>query len=456
MLPDRIRTLEDVERLLATTTNYEERMPRTDIPRAFDLSRMRALLAALSDPQRGPVTVHVTGSKGKGSTCLMVDAILRAMDRGPVGLYVSPHLERLTERVSVDGRPVSGEELAQATEALLPHLRATLGTPAFPTFFEILTAAAHVAFRARGVRSLVLEVGLGGRLDATTVCDPAVTAITSVELEHTQVLGATLELVAGEKAGILKPGVPCVTALPLDGPALRVVEARARELNVPLLRLGHDVLLDEVEARPGPVLSLRVRGPDYDGSGLRCTLPVAGAHQAQNAAVAVAIARTLDVPDAAIFAGLEQVTLPGRMEVVLRDPTVIVDGAHTPASAEAARRAVLACFPGQRVHLVIGVLEEKDVRGILAPLLPLAFRVVVSGVPSPRAMPPARLAAIVRETFPGDVLVAATPAEALALAREGAAAEDLVLVTGSTYLCGAARAAARAFPGFLGGPPPPG
>ncbi len=455
MLPDRLRTLADVERLLATTTNYEEKMPRTDVPRAFDLGRMRALLAALSDPQRGPVTVHVTGSKGKGSTCRMVDAILRAAGRGPVGLYVSPHLERLTERVSVDGEPVPGEALARATEALLPHLRATLGTPAFPTFFEILTAAAHVAFRARGVRSLVLEVGLGGRLDATTVCDPSVTAITSVELEHTQVLGDTLALVAGEKAGILKPLVPCVTALPLDGEALRVVEARARGLGVPLARLGREILLDEVEARPGPTLALRVRGPD-GAPALRATLPVAGAHQAGNAAVAVAIARTLGVSDAAIRQGLAHVTLPARMETVLLGPTVVVDGAHTPASAEAARRAVLACFPGRRIHLVVGVLEEKDVRGILAPLLPLALRVVVSGVPSPRAMPAPRLASLVRETFAGDVSVASTPADALALARGGAAPDDVVLVTGSTYLSGAARTAARAYPGFLGGPPPPG
>jgi len=455
MLPDRLRTLEDLERLLASTTNYEERMPRADLPRAFDLSRMRALLAALSDPQRGPTTVHVTGSKGKGSTCRMVDAILRAAGRGPVGLYVSPHLERMTERVSIDGEPISGEALARAAETLLPHLRATLRTPAFPTFFEILTAAAHVAFRARGARSLVLEVGLGGRLDATTVCDPAVTAITSVELEHTQVLGATLELVAGEKAGILKPGVPCVTALPLDGPALRVVTERARELSVPLLRLGREVLVDEVDAGIGPALALRVRGPG-DAPPLRVALPVAGAHQAANAAVAVAIARTLGLPDAAIRQGLAHVTLPGRMETVLLAPRVIVDGAHTPASAEAARRAVEACFPERSVTLVIGVLEEKDVRGILASLLPLATQVIVSGVASPRAMPPSRLEALVRETFSRGVHAEDTAAEALALALELSGRDDVVLVTGSTYLAGAARAAARAYPGFLGGPPPPG
>jgi dihydrofolate synthase/folylpolyglutamate synthase len=214
------------------------------------------------------------------------------------------------------------------------------------------------------------------------------------------------------------------------------------------------VLLDEVDARPGPTLS---PASVADGAPpLRVTLPVAGAHQARNAAVAVAIARTLGVEDAAIVRGLAQVTLPARMEVVLEGPTVIVDGAHTPASAQAARDAVLACFPGRRVHLVIGVLEEKDVRGILAPLLPLACRVVVSGVASPRAMPTARLGALVRETFAGPVLVAATAADALALARDGATGTDLVLVTGSTYLSGAARTAARAYPGFLGGPPPPG
>jgi dihydrofolate synthase/folylpolyglutamate synthase len=361
---------------------------------------------------------------------------------------VSPHLERLTERVSVDGRPVEGDELARAAEALLPHLRATFGGPDFPTFFEILTAAAHVAFRARGVATLVLEVGLGGRLDATTVCRPSVTAITTVELEHTALLGGTVERIAAEKAGILKPGVPCVTAVPETSPARDVIERAAQATGSPLLRLGREFDLEAARAGVGPRLDVRVRGPHGAGP-LDAVLPVAGAHQAQNAAVAVAVARLLGVEDAATVRGLSAVTLPGRMERVLERPDVVIDGAHTAASARAAARAAVACFPHRRLHLVLGLLEEKDVAGILAPLLEVASTVVACGVPSPRGLAPQRLAEAVLAASRLPVGVAAGPAEGLDDALARAEPDDLVLVTGSLYLAGAARAAARRRPGFL-------
>ncbi|MCC7138695.1 MAG: bifunctional folylpolyglutamate synthase/dihydrofolate synthase [Planctomycetes bacterium] len=449
MVPGRLRTLADVERLLRTTTNYEEKMPRDASTRPFDLARMEALLDAVGRPERGPVTAHVTGSKGKGSTCRMLDAVLRAAGRGPVGLYVSPHLESLAERVSVDGRPVSGAALARATEALRPALRAAEGTERFPTFFEVLTAAAHVAFRAAGCRSVVLEVGLGGRLDATNVCTPSVTAVTTVELEHVKLLGDTVEKIAAEKAGILKPGVPCVTAVPATSGALAVVEARARAVGAPLDRVGREVTLSDVVAGPGPRLALTVAGPD-SAPPLRVEVPVAGEHQAGNAAVAVAMARRLGVGDDAVRAGLARVTLPARMEPVLARPTVVIDGAHTVASAQAARRALATCFAFRRLHLVVGALEEKDVRGILAPLLDGAASAVAVTVESPRALAADALAALVREGAPGATVgTAPDAATALATALARADADDLVLVTGSLYLAGAARAAARRLAGFL-------
>ena len=448
MLPERIRTAADLEALLRATTNYEERMPRDDADRAFDLARMRALLAAVADPQDGPRTVHVTGSKGKGSVCRMVDAILRAAALGPVGLYVSPHLERLAERVSVDGVPVADTALAAAADELLPVLRRTIGTPAFPTFFEILTAVAHLAFRARGVGQAVLEVGLGGRLDATNVCRPAATAITTVELEHVKILGDTLEKIAFEKAGILKAGVPCVTAVEGASPALAVVEARARALGVPLHRVGREIGLERVRAGPGPRVALTVVGP-AGAPGLDLVLPVAGEHQATNAAVAVGLARLLAVPDAAIVAGLARVTLPGRMEQVLARPTVVVDGAHTPSSAAAAARAANTCFPHRALHVVLGCLAEKDVRGLLAPLLEGAARVVACAVDSPRGLPSADLAAAARALTDAPVVEAPDAALALADALSHAAPDDLILVSGSLYLAGSARTAARRYPGFL-------
>jgi dihydrofolate synthase/folylpolyglutamate synthase len=442
MLPARIETLADLEGLLARTTNYEEKAPRGDLDRAFDLSRMRALLAAVGDPQRGPETFHVAGSKGKGSVARMVDAAWRAAGRGPVGLYTSPHLESLVERVEVDGEPVSGTELAAAASALLPRLRATEGTSGFPTFFEILTAAAHVAFRARGVKSAVLEVGLGGRLDATTVCEPRVTAVTSVELEHAALLGPTVEAIAREKAGIVMPGVPCVSGLvPGSGPA-RVLEEVARAAGARLVRIGTEATLDEAWTGPGPVARAVVSGPD-GAPPLLAVMPVAGLHQARNAAVAVVACRLLGIPDAAISRGLASLSLPARMELLRRRPDVVVDGAHTPASARAAAEAAAGCFPAARTHLVLGVLAEKDVAGILDALAPLASSVVACGVPSPRALAPDALAEAARARIRGPVETAPDAASGLAKALARAAPDDLVLVTGSLYHAGAARAALR-------------
>jgi dihydrofolate synthase/folylpolyglutamate synthase len=449
MWPERLRTKHDLEALLREATNYEERMPAGDAERAFDLSRMRALLAAIGDPQEGPETFHVTGSKGKGSTARMVDACLRAAGRGPVGLYVSPHLERIEERVCVNGTPVAGDDLAAAAEALMPHLRATRGTERFPTFFEILTAAAHVAFRARGVRSAVLEVGLGGRLDATNVCRPTVTAITTVELEHVRILGDTLEKIAAEKSGIVKPGVPCVTAVPAGSPASVVIERACAAAGAPLLRLGREFAIESASTGPGPWTRVVVSGP-AGAPPLRVEMPVAGLHQARNAAVAIAAARLLRVSDGDVAEGLKDLRLPGRMETVIEQPRLVIDAAHTASSARAAREALDACWPGAGVHLVLGVLEDKDVAGILAPLVPKAASVVCCAPRSPRSWPAERLAEAVRALAPGvPVSVATDASEAVGAASRAAGPGDVVLVAGSTYLAGEARAAARRHPGFL-------
>lgn len=437
MIPARLDSLADFERLLAETTNYEEKVPQASLPRVFDLSRTEALLASVGDPQVGPRTVHVTGSKGKGSTCRMVASILEAAGLGPVGLYVSPHLVRLTERVTVDGAEVPGDDLARDANALLPHLKATAGTDRFPTFFEILTATAHLAFRRLGVRSAVLEVGLGGRLDATNVCRPEATAITSVELEHTSVLGRTLEAIAFEKAGILKAGIPAVSAVPGSHPAASVIARRAAETGAPLHRVGSEILVTGALSRPGPETRARIAGP-LGAPALDVSMPVAGVHQAANAAVAVALARLLGVADPAIRGGLARVTLPARMQRIATRPDVVIDSAHTGASARAAVAAVGDCFPHRRLHLVVGALEDKDVSAMLAVLLPVASRVIACGVPSPRALPPRGLAAAVRALSPIPVVEAADAASALRLALDGASEDDLVLVTGSTYLAGAA------------------
>lgn len=415
-LPARVRDRAGLDALLASATNYEEKLPRDPLRRALDLGRMRALLAFLEHPQVGPRTVHVAGSKGKGTVARMVAAGLRAAGRGPVGLYTSPHLEDLSERVEVDGRAASGRALARAADALLPHVRATRAGPDAPTFFELFTAIAWHVFRASGCREVVLETGLGGRLDATTVCVPAVTVITSIELEHVRLLGDTLEAIAAEKAGILKPDVPAV-AVDLDPRAREVVARRARELGAPLLD-GADV-----------------RVPAH--------VELPAEHLRANARAAFLALRTLDVPADTAWAGIARARLPGILETVAQRPRVVVDGAHTPRSAEATRAAVAARWPDSAPVLLLALLEEKDVAGVAGPLARGATRVVVTQVDSPRCRPAAALAAEVAARVAAPVEARPDLREALATARAAAGPDGLVLASGSVYLAGAVRALAR-------------
>lgn len=431
--PDRIASRADLDRLLAAAANFEQKMPAS--PEAFDLARTHRLLAALGDPQRGPRTVHVAGSKGKGSTVRMVAAGLRAAGRGPVGLYTSPHLVDLAERIEVDGRPVDDEALRRAAARLLPHVRAVHGTPDAPTYFEILTALAWVAFRERGCTDVVLETGLGGRLDATTACAPAVTAITTIEREHTQLLGETVEAIAAEKAGILKPGVPCVTAV--AGPALAVIAERARALAAPLTVVGRDVVVERAATGPGPRTGLRLCWGDEV---VDLALPLAGLHQAQNAAVAFAVLRLAGVGADDARRGLGGVRLPAALEPFRGEPLVVLDGAHTVESARAARAGLAAAWPGRPLTLLVALLAEKDVDRILEVLLPGVQHVVATAVDSPRALAADALAARAARWVPTARAVA-DPLAALAEARARTAPGGVLLATGSLYLAGALRPA---------------
>ncbi|MFQ5417658.1 MAG: bifunctional folylpolyglutamate synthase/dihydrofolate synthase, partial [Myxococcota bacterium] len=331
---------------------------------------VRRLLERLGAPQDGLRVIHVAGSKGKGSTALFAEAICRSAGLR-IGTFTSPHLEHWTERFRVDGREVAGRRLAAAVAALRPHVEALrAGDPAHaPTFFDATTAAALLLFAEAGVDGVALEVGLGGRLDSTNVVAPAVSCVTSVELEHTEELGGTLEAIATEKAGILKPGVPAVAG-ELPPPARAAVAARAREVGTEVEWLGRDFHVEIAAAgADGLVLS-------FEDGPLRfeAALPVLGAHQAANAALALACVRRTGwipearLPDAAV-AGLAAAMLPGRSEVIGRKPWLLVDAAHTAASARALA-GVLSALPHRRCHLVLSVSAGKDLDAILEALLP--------------------------------------------------------------------------------------
>lgn len=425
--------------------NYEQKTPQ---PGDFKLDRMRLLLERLGNPERRFRIVHVAGSKGKGSTAAMLAAILRA-EGYRVGLFTSPHLVRVEERIQVDGEPISRDELtARLTEIrdLAQSTRNSDGQPldASLTFFEIATAMGFLHFTYRAAEWVLLEVGLGGRLDSTNVCLPRLALVTSISFDHQEQLGYTLASIAGEKAGIIKPGRPTVSGV-LQAEAQAIVAERCRQVGAPLRQLGRDFHYRHEPARiDGDDRPGRVTITTWRRTYPELMLKLVGEHQAANAALAVAaieLLREEGVPlhDRSLVEGLAGVEWPARLEVVQRRPLVLLDCAHNVASAEALRDAILRSFAvrGKRI-LVFAVSRDKDYAGILAVLEPLFAQIVLTRFQtSPRYVPPERL----RDALsPGTAAsVAESPAAAVAAARKLLTSDDLLCVTGSVFLAGEVR-----------------
>jgi dihydrofolate synthase/folylpolyglutamate synthase len=428
--------LDEAEAWLEGLINLE-RIPDRSRAR-LSLEPARLLLARIGEPQRRLRALHVAGSKGKGSTALLAEALLRAAGLS-TGTFTSPHLERWTERFRLDGVEVAGDALAAAVTELRPHVEALRGGSEPPSFFDVTTAAAFRLFAEAAVDVAIVEVGLGGRLDSTNLVEPAVCCITSIELEHTDKLGSTLAAIAGEKAGIAKAGVPLVVGA-LEPEAARVVEARARALGCPLARLGHEL---ELELLDEDLFGTRFRLRD---GAFRAELALAtpGRHQVSNAALALACVRRLAcVDDAALAKAAElafaSVKLPGRIEICSRAPWIVVDGAHTAASARALA-ATLQRIPRRRSHLVLSVSGGKDLAAICAALVPEADVVTVTRAEPIRSLDPKLVAEAVRAVGPGvELRVVPNPHLALRAARELLGPEDLLCVSGSFYLAGIAR-----------------
>jgi len=403
------------------------------------LDRTAALLERLGRPDRrvGRV-VHITGTSGKGSVAAMVEAGLRAAGRR-VGLFTSPPLTRFTERMQVNRAEIPEEDVARLTARLAGAAEAVAAAGLEPpTEFEVITAMAFAWFAEQSVDDLVLEAGMGGRFDATTAAEAAaVTAITNVGLDHTQWLGETHEQIARDKAGIIRPGVPCVTGTDHPG-ALAVIEQAAREQGAPLLHVTPADFRVLEAGLSGQVADLRGERGWYR----RVRLSLLGRHQAANAAVALRILELLGVEEDAIRAGFGRVTWPGRMELIRlpEGPLVLLDAAHNPAKCRALAEAVPELFPGRRIHLLLGMLADKDVADSVAPLLPLAAEVWAATPESPRALPAADLAEVCRrQGHPARVIPDVH--EALQAARAAAAPGDLLLITGSFHTVGPARGA---------------
>jgi dihydrofolate synthase/folylpolyglutamate synthase len=409
-----------------------ERLPRSGI--VWDLRRIERLLKRLGDPQHAARAVHVAGTKGKGSTAAMIEAILRQAGYR-TGLYTSPHLLSFTERVKVDGRPIAEADWARLVEVIRPHVEAenALGDLGELTTFEILTAMAFLHFREVRADYQVVEVGLGGRLDATNVVRPQVCVLTSISYDHTDVLGDTLTQIAGEKAGVIKPGATVVSA-PQFPEAMEVIERVCREKKTPLVRVGRDVTwmrlaFDET----GQDFRLEGRKHDYD---LRIPLP--GEHQLENAANAVAaaevlVARGALIRAADIAAGLTVVDWPGRLQVLRRRPWLVVDGAHNTYSMRKLGEALREYFKYDRLTLVLGFSGDKDVPGMVAEVVKMTGDIILVASRHPRSVKTALLVEEFRK-HGIEPRLAEGVREAVRLALATAGPNDLICAAGSVFV----------------------
>jgi len=405
------------------------------------LQRTQALLHALGDPHELLQGVHVAGTNGKGSVCAMLTSVLQAAGYR-VGLMPKPHLVSYTERIQVDQRPIPEADFAALLTEVQPVISKVAAELGPPTEFEILTSAALYYFARAGIDLLVCEVGLGGRLDSTNVLDLGVEVITNISLDHTQHLGSTLEAIAAEKAGILKPDSLAITAA--QPPALPVIEAAARQQRIPLLRLGHEIDLHTLD-REWAGIEATITTPAGTYRDLR--VPLLGLHQAENAALAVAAidglrSRGWDISDGAMRDGLARTHWPGRLEVLDRHPIVLVDGAHNPAGLERSLAAVRRLAKGRQLVIVFGAMKDKDLPAMLSQLRAMDAPVIFSAIDWHRAALPADLA----HQFGEPAEVAASAKEAISRARERAGANGLVLICGSLYLVGEAITVSRSRP----------
>lgn len=440
----------DYQAALDYIFNYVDYERRRSVPyteAAWNLERTRQVLAALDNPHRVLRFVHVAGSKGKGSTAANIEAVLRASGLR-TGFYTSPHLHTFRERIRVDGQLISPKEVVWLLGRCKPAIEAVPGI----TTFEIMTVLALLHFARQGVDWVVLEVGLGGRLDATNVVTPAVSVITPISLEHTALLGDTLADIAREKAGIIKPGVPVVIA-PQKPEAQAVFDAVARSQAAPLIQVGADWTWQSVSNRvSGQLFSVRSEGSPWDAEDLEgLYTPLLGSHQLSNATTAIAacaalVAQRAPITGSTLRDGLAHVVWPGRLEVLTGPApgrrTLVLDSAHTDASAQLLHSALAAYFPARPVTLVLGVSNDKDAAGILAALLPDVQRLIVTRSRHPRAADPLTLATLAANWLSATQIVDAPDvAAALDMALAQTPAEGIVCLTGSMFIVGEGREA---------------
>jgi len=409
-------------------------------PEKFDLSRMRALMNALGNPEQNYNIIHVAGTKGKGSVSAFCASVLQEAGLN-TGLYTSPHLKDFEERIQINREVISQAALVNLVEEIKPFVAAI---PRLTTF-EISTALAFWYFARKGVDIAVIEVGLGGRLDATNVVTPLVSVITSISRDHTFVLGNSLSAIATEKGGIIKPGIPVVLAPQRPEPRERITEIAA-ERGCSLIQVGRDYKFS-IKSRSlnGQVFSLW-RTSDQKKDPTRLEIALLGDHQVENAATAYGTLQTvkeagINISEETIRQGMAKTTWAARFEILQRDPPVIIDAAHNPYSARALRNTLDQYYPDKPMILITGMSADKDIQGMIEAWLPRTAHIITTQSGHPRAIPPEELAEEIRALTDVPVTAESNATSSLQSALKMVADDQLILATGSVFEVASVRVA---------------
>ncbi len=436
-----ITTYKAALNFLFSNTNYESMKRLRYNSDTFNLDRMKRLLELLNNPHEELAAIHIAGTKGKGSTCMMLSEML--MSTGyKVGMYTSPHVLDLRERIQVNGRMISEAAMVRLTKKLSTAVKKMTDDP--PTFFEILTAMAFLHFVNEKVDFAIIETGLGGRLDSTNVINPQAVGITSISIDHQRFLGKDMASIAKEKAGIFKQGIPAVSVMQ-DPEVMRVLKKEALQIGATLRFTGKDIDFScrfESSRTLGPHNRICVTTPTSRYEHL--PVPVLGEHQAINCGLALSLldclkSKGFKINDEMAVSGLAKTNLPGRMEMIYHDPRVMVDGAHNAASIRALIQATGQHIPYDSLIVIFGCCEDKDVEGMLRELQFGADKVVFTRANSPRAIYPNDLAQMYTELCSKMCQTAETLGEALRIAKPAFSTGDLICITGSFYLVGQAK-----------------
>ncbi len=437
------RTYDQALGYLFDRTDYERQQSLRYNVTTFDLGRMEKLLKGLGDPHKKISTAHIAGSKGKGSTATMLARMLEATGFN-VGLYTSPHVTTLHERISVNDGMISRKEMVGLINRVYATVERLNKKNDSPTFFEIMTAMAFMHFVDKEVDIAIIETGLGGRLDSTNVIKPSVIGITSISIDHQNLLGETIDLIAKEKAGVMKKGVPVVT-VPQEPEAMRVLKRHANIVRAPLSVTGQDIDYScrfESSREHGPHNRICVTTPNSKFEHLRVPLP--GDHQAINCGLALAMLDMLkvqgyEIDDQKAIRGLKKVSLAGRMEIIAEDPRILVDTAHNAASIRALIYAIGQHIPYDSLVVVFGCNLDKDITGMLEQLQYGADKVIFTRSNTPKAVLPQELADMYTEICGKMCQTAMNICEAVKIAKSAVSREDLICITGSFYLVGQAK-----------------